>query len=111
MIDATLGIEAQDMELVSLVIKRNKGLVILVNKWDLLEKTTQTAKEFETKIRSKLAPFVDVPILFISAKDKQRIFQAVEKGIEVYNNRKQEIKTSDLNDKMLEAIAKYPTLL
>ncbi|MBK7359339.1 MAG: ribosome biogenesis GTPase Der [Saprospiraceae bacterium] len=108
MIDATLGIEAQDMELVSLVIKRNKGLVILVNKWDLLEKTTQTAKEFETKIRSKLAPFVDVPILFISAKDKQRIFQAVEKGIEVYNNRKQEIKTSDLNDKMLEAIAKIP---
>jgi len=108
MIDATLGIEAQDMELVSLVIKRNKGLVILVNKWDLLEKTTQTAKEFETKIRAKLAPFVDVPILFISAKDKQRIFQAVEKGLEVYNNRKQEIKTSDLNDKMLEAIAKIP---
>lgn len=108
MIDATLGIEAQDMELVSLVIKRNKGLVILVNKWDLLEKTTQTAKEFETRIRAKLAPFIDVPILFISAKDKQRIFQAVEKGLEVYNNRKQEIKTSDLNDKMLEAIAKIP---
>jgi len=108
MIDATLGIEAQDMELVSLVIKRNKGLVILVNKWDLLEKTTQTAKEFETKIRAKLAPFVDVPILFISAKEKQRIFQAVEKGLEVYNNRRQEIKTSDINDRMLEAIAKVP---
>ena len=108
MIDATLGIEAQYMELVSLVIKRNKGLVILVNKWDLVEKTTYTSKEFETKIRAKLAPFVDVPILFISAKDKQRIFQAVEKGLEVYNNRRQEIKTSDINDKMLEAIGKVP---
>lgn len=107
-IDATLGIESQDMELVSLVVKRNKGLVILVNKWDLIEKDTKTAGEFETKIRSKLAPFDDVPILFISAKEKQRIFQAVEKGLEVYANRSQEIKTSELNDKMLEAISKIP---
>ncbi len=107
-IDATLGIESQDMELVSLVVKRNKGLVILVNKWDLIEKDTKTAGEFETKIRSKLAPFDDVPILFISAKEKQRIFQAVEKGLEVYTNRSQEIKTSELNDKMLEAISKIP---
>lgn len=107
-IDATLGIESQDMELVSLVVKRNKGLVILVNKWDLIEKDTKTAGEFETKIRSKLSPFDDVPILFISAKEKQRIFQAVEKGLEVYANRSQEIKTSELNDKMLEAISKIP---
>ncbi|MBK6546738.1 MAG: ribosome biogenesis GTPase Der [Saprospiraceae bacterium] len=107
-IDATLGIESQDMELVSLVIKRNKGLVILVNKWDLVEKTTKTSKDYETVIRAKMAPFNDVPILFISVLEKQRIFQAVEKGLEVYANRSQEIKTSDLNDKMLEAISKIP---
>ncbi|HEX5626211.1 MAG TPA: ribosome biogenesis GTPase Der [Saprospiraceae bacterium] len=108
MLDATLGVEAQDMELVSIVVKRNKGLVVLVNKWDLLDKTTNTAKEFEATIRHKLAPFNDVPILFISVKDKQRIFQAVEKGLEVFANRSQEIKTSDLNEKMLEAIGKIP---
>jgi GTPase len=108
MIDATLGIESQDMELVSLIVKRNKGLVILVNKWDLLEKDSKTANEFELRIKAKLAPFVDVPILFISALEKQRIFQAIEKGLEVYANRSQEIKTSDLNDKMLEAISKIP---
>ena len=96
------------MELFSLAIKRNKGLVILVNKWDLLEKSTNTAKEFETRIREKIAPFVDVPILFISALEKQRIFQALEIGLKVYENRTQIIKTSVLNDKMLEAIAKYP---
>jgi GTP-binding protein len=108
LIDAVQGIEAQDMELVSLVVKRNKGLVILVNKWDLIAKDTKTAGEFESKIRAKLAPFDDVPILFISVLEKQRIFQAIDKGLEVYANRKQEIKTSDLNDKILEAISKFP---
>ncbi|HQX43977.1 MAG: ribosome biogenesis GTPase Der [Saprospiraceae bacterium] len=107
-IDATLGIESQDMELVSLVIKRNKGLVILVNKWDLVEKITNTAKEYEQTIKNKMAPFNDVPILFISAKEKQRVFQAIEKGLEVYKHRSQKIKTSDLNEKMLEAIGKIP---
>ena len=108
LVNAEEGIESQDMELFSLAIKRNKGLVILVNKWDLLEKSTNTAKEFETRIREKIAPFVDVPILFISALEKQRIFQALEIGLKVYENRTQIIKTSVLNDKMLEAIAKYP---
>jgi GTP-binding protein len=108
LVNAEDGIESQDMELFSLAIKRNKGLVILVNKWDLLEKSTNTAKEFETRIREKIAPFVDVPILFISALEKQRIFQALEIGLKVYENRTQTIKTSVLNDKMLEAIAKYP---
>jgi GTP-binding protein len=108
LVNAEDGIESQDMELFSLAIKRNKGLVILVNKWDLLEKSTNTAKEFETRIREKIAPFVDVPILFISALEKQRIFQALEIGLKVYENRTQIIKTSVLNDKMLEAIAKYP---
>ncbi len=107
-IDATLGIESQDMELVSIVVKRNKGLVILVNKWDLVIKDSKTANEFEIKIRSKLAPFDDVPILFISVLEKQRIFQAIEKGLEVFSNRNQEIKTSELNEKMLEAISKIP---
>ncbi len=107
-LDANCGIEAQDMELVSIVVKRNKGLVILVNKWDTIEKDTNTVNKFELLIKSKLAPFTDVPILFISAKDKQRIFQAVETGLVVYDNRKREIKTSELNEKMLEAIAKIP---
>ncbi|HOJ91238.1 MAG TPA: 50S ribosome-binding GTPase, partial [Saprospiraceae bacterium] len=87
LVNAEDGIESQDMELFSLAIKRNKGLVILVNKWDLLEKSTNTAKEFETRIREKIAPFVDVPILFISALEKQRIFQALEIGLKVYENR------------------------
>lgn len=108
LLDATLGIEAQDMELVSLVVKRNKGLVILVNKWDLVEKETNTMKQFETQIRAKLAPFTDVPILFISALEKQRIFQAVETGLQVFENLHREIKTSELNEKMLEAISKIP---
>lgn len=107
-IDATLGIESQDMELVSLVVKRNKGLVVLVNKWDLIEKTTNTAKEFEARIKAKIAPFDDIPIMFISAKEKQRVFQALELGLEVYDRRAQKIKTSELNEKMLEAIGKIP---
>ena len=96
------------MELFSLAVKRNKGIVILVNKWDLKEKTTNTAKEFEDQIRAKMAPFNDVPILFISAIEKQRIFQALELGLHVYDSRRQIIKTSVLNEKMLEAIAKLP---
>ncbi len=107
-IDATLGIEAQDMELFSLVVKRNKGIIILVNKWDLVEKDTNTAVQFERTIKLKLAPFTDVPILFISALEKQRIFQSIELGIKVYHLRQQKIKTSELNDKVLEAIQKFP---
>ncbi|MGB3197934.1 MAG: ribosome biogenesis GTPase Der, partial [Saprospiraceae bacterium] len=108
LLDALDGIESQDMELFSLAVKRNKGIVILVNKWDLKEKTTNTAKEFEDQIRAKMAPFNDVPILFISAIEKQRIFQALELGLHVYDSRRQIIKTSVLNEKMLEAIAKLP---
>ena len=107
-IDANDGIESQDMELFSLVVRRNKGIVILVNKWDLVVKETNTAMQFEKRIKEKLAPFSDVPVLFISALEKQRIYQAIEIGHEVFHNRSQKIKTSELNDKMLEAIAKYP---
>jgi len=108
MIDAQTGVEAQDLSIFKLAQKRNKGIVILVNKWDLVEKNTQTAKEFEDQIKNKIAPFNDVPILFISALDKQRIFRAVEVALDVYERRKQKIKTSKLNDIMLAAIERYP---
>lgn len=111
MIDATLGIESQDMELFSLIVKRNKGLVILVNKWDAIKKDTNTARDFEATIKSKIAPFSDVPVVFISALEKQRIYQAIDTGIMVFENLRREIKTSELNDKILEAIAKIPPIL
>ncbi len=108
MLDATVGIEAQDLQVFQLAIKRKKGIVVLVNKWDLIEKETNTLKEFEEEIKRKLAPFNDVPVLFISATSKQRIFKAIETALEVYDRRKQKIKTSALNDYMLKAIEKHP---
>ncbi len=107
LLDATRGIEAQDVNIFQLVIKNRKGLVILVNKWDLIEKETNTVKELEEKIREKLAPFNDVPIIFTSAITKQRIHKVLEVAIEVHKNRIQRIKTSKLNEVMLEAIEKY----
>lgn len=107
-LDATLGVEMQDMELFSLATKRNKGIVILVNKWDLVNKETNTANQLEKTIKEKLAPFNDIPILFISALEKQRVFQAIEKGLEVFANRSRKINTSKLNEIMLEAIQKIP---
>ncbi len=108
MIDATVGIEAQDMSIFSLILRKKKGIVILVNKWDLVEKETNTAKEFEEKLKRKIAPFTDLPVLFISVLDKQRIFKAIETGLEVYARRKQKIKTSVLNEIMLEVVQKIP---
>lgn len=108
LIDAQTGMEVQDMNIFHLMQKRNKGIVILVNKWDLVEKETNTAKAFEDQIREKIAPFSDVPIVFISALEKQRIFKAVEVALEVYENRRQKIKTSTLNELMLESIERYP---
>lgn len=108
LIDAQTGIESQDMSIISLVQRRNKGLVILVNKWDLLEKETNSARDYEEKIKHKIAPFTDVPILFISALEKQRIFKAMELAKEVFTNRKQKIKTSKLNEVMLEIIERNP---
>ena len=108
MIDAQSGIESQDMSILGLAQKRNKGIVILVNKWDLIEKETNTARDYEQTIRDKIAPFNDVPIIFVSALEKQRIFKAVESALEVYENRQQKIKTSTLNEVMLKAIEKYP---
>ncbi|MCP4121530.1 MAG: ribosome biogenesis GTPase Der [Bacteroidetes bacterium] len=106
-LDATLGIEQQDLNIFRLIENKKKGVVILVNKWDLVEKETMTMKRYEDKIREKIAPFQDVPILFISALEKQRIFQAIEMVLKVYDNTRKKLSTSELNEKMLEAIEKY----
>ncbi len=107
-LDATRGFEGQDQNIFWLAEKNRKGMVILVNKWDLVEKETNTVKQFETLIRQEIAPFTDVPIVFISALTKQRIFKAIETAVEVYNNRKNRIATSKFNDTMLEIINNYP---
>lgn len=109
LIDATIGIESQDVNVFHLIERSKKGVVVLVNKWDLVEKETQTTKEFEEKIRKKLEPFVDIPIVFVSALTKQRIHKALEETIKVYENRKKKIPTSKLNEVMQEAIqANHP---
>jgi len=103
-IDATRGFEGQDQNIFWLAEKNKKGIVILVNKWDLVEKDTHTTKQFEQMIRQETAPFTDVPIIFISALTKQRIFKAIETAVEVYENRKQKISTSKLNDTVLDIV-------
>ena len=109
MIDATRGIEGQDANIFSLIQKNKKGLVVCVNKWDLVEdKSTQAIKVFEDAIRNRFAPFTDFPIIFTSALTKQRIFKVLETAVEVYKNRKRTVPTSQLNNVMLEAIAAYP---
>lgn len=108
LIDAQTGIEAQDMKIFRLAQQRNKGMVILVNKWDLVEKETNTARDMEKEIREKIAPFNDIPIVFISVKEKQRIFRAIEEGVRVFENRTRKIRTSDLNELMQEKIEKVP---
>lgn len=108
MIDAMEGLESQDVNIFHLAEKNKKGIVILVNKWDLVEKNSKTVNVFEDQIRNKLQPFTDVPIIFTSAINKQRIFQAVETALDVYKNRGKKIPTSKLNDVMLPIIEKYP---
>ena len=108
MIDALEGIESQDINIFKLIEKNHKGVVVLVNKWDLVEKDTKTSKAFEDKIREKLAPFVDVPIIFTSALTKQRVMKAIETANEVYINKTKHIPTSKLNEVMLDIIQNYP---
>lgn len=108
MIDAQNGIEQQDLSILRLMQKRHKGIVILVNKWDLVEKETNTARDFENSIKSKIAPFSDVPVIFTSIIEKQRIFKAVETALEVFENRSRKIKTSVLNETMQPEIERYP---
>lgn len=108
MIDATVGMDAQDMNLIHLAVKNGKGLVVLVNKWDLVEKDHKTSLQFEKEIRKKMEPFVNVPILFTSATEKQRIHRAVEVAVKVYENRRRRIPTHKLNETMLPFIEHYP---
>jgi GTP-binding protein len=108
MIDAAEGIESQDINIFHLAEKNKKGVVIVVNKWDLIEKDNKTSKAFEEKIKEKLQPFTDVPIIFTSVTEKQRIMKTIEAADEVYANRSKKIPTSKLNDVMLPIIENYP---
>ena len=108
LIDATRGFEGQDQSIFWLAEKNRKGVVILVNKWDLVEKDTMSTRDYEAKIREELKPFVDVPILFVSALTKQRLLKALETTVQVFENRKQRIQTSKFNDFMLKLIEAFP---
>lgn len=108
MIDATTGLEAQDLSIFDLAVKNHKGVVILVNKWDLIDKDTNSAKKIEAEMKEKLAPFNDVPILFVSVLEKQRILKAIEVAIQVYNNRRQIIPTRKLNEFFEPVLSAYP---
>lgn len=108
MIDATRGFEGQDQSIFWLAEKNRKGIVILVNKWDLVEKDTMSTRDYEAKIRREIAPFTDVPILFVSALTKQRLLKALETAVEVFENRKQRIATSKFNELMLPIIEHTP---
>jgi GTP-binding protein len=107
-VDATRGLEAQDMNLFGLAQKNGKGVVVVVNKWDLIEKDTQTTKEYENLIKEKIAPFVDVPILFVSALTKQRVLKALKTMTDVHESMNKKISTSKLNDFFLPIIEKTP---
>ncbi len=108
MLDANDGIEAQDINIFHLAEKNKKGVVIVVNKWDLVEKDNKTMKDFEARIREKIAPFSDVPIVFTSVTEKQRIHKTLEVAAKVYENRSKKIPTSKLNEVMLDVIENYP---
>jgi GTPase len=109
MVDATRGIESQDMNIFSLIQKNKKGLVVAVNKWDLIEsKETNDVKKFEESIRERLAPFVDFPIIFTSAVTKQRILKLVDEAVKVFENKKKKVPTAKLNEYLLPLIENYP---
>lgn len=108
MIDASEGIQKQDLSIYYMIEKNSKGVVVLVNKWDLVEKDQNTMVQFEANLREQLAPFNDVPIIFTSAIEKQRIHRALETAMRVYENRTRKIPTHELNEVMLEVIAHTP---
>ena len=107
LLDAEKGLTAQDLSIFSLAVKKGKGIVVLVNKWDLVEKETNSARDYEKELKKRLAPFSDVPIVFISAIEKTRILKAMEIALDVFANRSQKITTSKLNDTMLKAVEAY----
>ena len=104
MVDATRGFESQDQNIFWLADKNRKGVIILINKWDLVEKETNTMRDFEAQVRRQIAPFTDVPIIFTSVLTKQRLLKAIETAVEVFENRKRRIPTSKLNETMLEIV-------
>lgn len=108
MIDAQEGIQQQDLSIINLVLKNNKGIVIAVNKWDLIEKNNKTAIEFETALKSKLAPFTDVKVIFTSVLEKQRVLKTLEAALQAYENRKTRIPTHRLNEEILPIIEAFP---
>ena len=107
-VDATRGFEGQDQSIFWLAEKNRKGVIILINKWDLVEKETNTMRDFEAMVRKQIEPFTDVPIIFTSVLTKQRIYKAIESAVEVFERRKFKIATSKLNDVMLDVIKSYP---
>ena len=107
-VDATRGFDGQVQNIFWLAERNRKGVVILVNKWDLVDKETNTMKEFEKHIRQQIEPFTDVPIVFISALTKQRIFKAIETAVKVYENKTRRLKTSELNNFFLPLVEAFP---
>lgn len=108
MVDATRGLEAQDMNIISLALKYKKGVLLMMNKWDLIEKETNTMEAFKKQLDEKLGTLNWIPKIFTSVTDKKRIFQAIEMAVKVYENRIRKITTSELNDKILPEIERYP---
>ena len=109
MVDAMTGLEAQDMSIFNLIVRNRKGCVIVVNKWDLVpDKTANTMKEYTKAIKARIAPFNDIPIIFTSVINKQRIMDVLDAALEVYGNYSRRIPTSELNEVMLEEIENYP---
>lgn len=108
MIDATEGIGQQDLNIFGLIQKNRKGVVVLINKWDLVEKDTHTAKEYEEQVKERLAPYSDVPVIFTSVLEKQRIHKALQAALDVYKSRIQRIKTSELNEAVLPILDRNP---
>ncbi len=107
LLDAGKGITAQDLSIFAMAVKKGKGIVVLVNKWDLADKETNTARDYEKDLKKRFEPFSDVPILFISVTEKQRIFKSIEAGLQVFENRHRKVATSKLNDIMLKAIESF----
>ncbi len=108
LLDAQCGMEGQDLNIFSLVQRNNKGVVVMVNKWDLVEKETNTHLAYEKIIKERTAPFTDIPVYFISALQKQRILKAFQGVVDVYNNKTRRIKTSELNENLLPVFQKTP---
>ena len=108
LLDGTLGMEGQDLNIFRLIIRNRKGIVILVNKWDLVKEENKIMNKHISQIRDKIAPFQDVPVIFVSAINKQRIFRVLEEGMQVYQRRTQKIPTKKLNEVMLRAIEENP---